>query len=238
MADGYIKLWRKTVDSAVFADPHLFQLWVHLLTSANWKESQWIDGSTVHPGEVIISQVRAGEMFGCSHSTIGRRLKRLEKLGNVALKSHTKWTHVTICNWRTYQQDDEEACTQRAQVTHIKRTGDAQVTHTSKKGRREEGKKKGGFDPSKADIPSVLQTSAFANAWQDWCRHRDEKKKPLTPTSVSRQLKSLSKIGPDRAIAKIDYTIEMGWEGLRDPVPSQNGQSRLASAEEDAEWTA
>jgi uncharacterized protein YdaU (DUF1376 family) len=65
-------------------------------------------------------------------------------------------------------------------------------------------------------VPGVLDTPAFREAWDRWHQHRREIKKPLKPTQIAAQLKMLAKIGPLRAIAMINYTISMGWQGLRE----------------------
>jgi len=73
-------------------------------------------------------------------------------------------------------------------------------------------------------IPVALQTEAFKEAWDAWCKHRTEIKKPLTPTSVRGQLKRLDELGLEAAIERIWYTIEKGWQGMREP--DSNGQSK------------
>ncbi len=61
----------------------------------------------------------------------------------------------------------------------------------------------------------------FATAWNRWRSHRTEIKKPLKPTSEEAQLKRLANQTEAQAIAIIDHTIEMGWQGLRAPEPQK-----------------
>jgi hypothetical protein len=65
-----------------------------------------------------------------------------------------------------------------------------------------------------------LNTEAFRVAWKDWLRHRVEIKKPLKPTSATRQLAQLAKLGPEVATEWINYTIAKGWQGLSAPDPT------------------
>jgi len=78
---------------------------------------------------------------------------------------------------------------------------------------------------SRGVVPEALVTSEFAEAWDRWANHRVEIKKTLTPTSVGQQMKRFAEWGIPRAIAAIDHTIEMGWQGIREPE-AKNGQPR------------
>ena len=85
--------------------------------------------------------------------------------------------------------------------------------------KRIEGKEVNPPNPLSGELdgfPENLKTAAFMEAWAEWKQHRREKKKPLTATSVKKQLKSLSLVGVERAVAIIDYTIQKGWQGLAD----------------------
>lgn len=79
------------------------------------------------------------------------------------------------------------------------------------------------FDASKVVLP--IQTEAFQEAWNLWCQHRTEIKKPLKPTSCDQQLKQLAEWGEARAIAAIRYTVAKGWQGIQEPDTSKrNGK--------------
>jgi len=70
------------------------------------------------------------------------------------------------------------------------------------------------------DIPDSLKIGNpqdFYRAWVTWIAHRQEIKKPITPTSARQQLKQMSDWGVDRSIAAMEYTIRKGWQGLTEP---------------------
>lgn len=79
------------------------------------------------------------------------------------------------------------------------------------------GGKRGKPPPEETDLPPPLDTDAFRRTWREWCRHRREIGAALKPTTVSRQLPKLERMGHDRAIASIEQSIEHGWRGLFDP---------------------
>lgn len=77
-------------------------------------------------------------------------------------------------------------------------------------------------------------SSAFADAWASWVKHRKEIKKPLTQTSIDQQLKQMAAMGEARAIRMIEHTIGKGWQGLAEPEQQhfqpQQSKLRLATA--------
>jgi hypothetical protein len=79
--------------------------------------------------------------------------------------------------------------------------------------------------PKPIPIPKELQSPDFVTVWDQWIQHRQEIRKPLTPTSTSQQLNKLVCWGPSRAIAALQHTIANGWQGIREPEAT-NGSSQ------------
>mgnify|MGYP003627826165 CR=1 FL=1 len=77
-------------------------------------------------------------------------------------------------------------------------------------------------EPAPIELP---HGEAFAAAWSRWRSHRSEIKKPLKPTSELAQLKRLGNTPEAMAVATIDHTIEMGWQGLRAPEPQNKSNN-------------
>ena len=65
-------------------------------------------------------------------------------------------------------------------------------------------------------------SDAFAAAWTDFCQHRRELKKKLTPTATRQIFADLAAWGEQRAIAAIRHTIGKGWQGIREPDQRQS----------------
>jgi len=103
-------------------------------------------------------------------------------------------------------------------------TADKMATREEK--RREEKKPKKekarAFDPLSLELPFTEEY--FQRAWQTWVAHRREIRKPLTERSALQQLSRFEEWGPVRATAAIEYTVEKGWQGIREP--EGNGQPR------------
>lgn len=110
MDRGWIKSYRKLIESEVFKNPELLQLWIYCLHRAN-SRPQWVPiktgrGTTqvkVEKGQFIFGSRQVAEDLKQSKSSIHRRLVLLEKMQNVGRQVEQHYTVVTICNWESYQ---------------------------------------------------------------------------------------------------------------------------------------
>lgn len=112
MNQGYVKLWRKTEDSVVFADAGLFQTWAYCLLRANHKMSHVTvntgRGNTIVkllPGQFIFGRKAAGRTMRQSPETVRDRMHKLQGLGNISIKPATHYSIVTVLNWDVYQTE-------------------------------------------------------------------------------------------------------------------------------------
>lgn len=71
------------------------------------------------------------------------------------------------------------------------------------------------FNPRTLPLPESL-TGAEA-AWSAWCDHRDEIKKPITPTAARQLLAKGQQMGAVRFKAAIRHSAANGWQGLFEP---------------------
>ena len=116
---GYIKLWRKTLESEVFADPILFKLWSYCLLKANHKtQFVSIDGIArpikLDPGEFVTGRFLLHKEFYPSNKksnksalTLWRKLEILNNMGNLNIKTMSKCSVISITNWKDYQQTEQ-----------------------------------------------------------------------------------------------------------------------------------
>lgn len=112
---GYIKVWRRLEDSAVFADPHLLQLFMWCLMRATHKarivpvrtgRGQTI--VTLKPGQFIFGRNTAAKVLRCKSSTIRYRLMSLRYREMLDIQPNTHFSIVTIRNWDAYQNDTKD----------------------------------------------------------------------------------------------------------------------------------
>jgi hypothetical protein len=106
--NGWIKLHRKLLESAVFGNEKALKIWVWCLLRANHKTREVLIGRqklTIAKGQFIMGSTRAVDELSLAKATIWHWLNFLEKHGQVRLQRTTKYTIVTLLNWEEYQHD-------------------------------------------------------------------------------------------------------------------------------------
>ena len=166
MAGDWIKLHRKSIKSAVFQDPHTWRLWTWLLMEANWERRQLLTGEWLEPGELIIGQQKVANELEMSYKQLRNRLQQLSKCGNLVTKRASNGTHITICNWATYQDSDNTKGRAKGEpgANQGRAKGEPGATEEEvKKERSKEGKNNKGSQARRFVPPSVNEVSSYCN---------------------------------------------------------------------------
>jgi hypothetical protein len=130
MQRGWIRLWRKSLESRVFHNPGLWKVWTWCLLKAAYTE-RWATVKTgrsvveveLAPGEFVFGRNVAAQELEMAPSTVRNRMRKLEKLRNVDIKEDTHYSIVSIVNWPSYQgevkKEDRREDSQRTTKGHI-----------------------------------------------------------------------------------------------------------------------
>ena len=108
MEQGYVKLWRKCLDSGLLKNPTAWQLFGYLLLKATHRAHRQLVGGMVfdlQPGDVIFGRSKAADDLCVGEQSIRTALKLLEKLEIVTSKSTNKCTVISFVNWDRYQEE-------------------------------------------------------------------------------------------------------------------------------------
>ena len=97
-----MKVHRKLVQWGWYQDYVVKDLFLHLLLTASFRESQWM-GRTIEKGQVITSYAHLAEELGFSVKQIRTALNKLKSTGEVASESTNRYTIITVVNWEKYQ---------------------------------------------------------------------------------------------------------------------------------------
>tara|TARA_R110000744_G_scaffold5556_1_gene19766 strand:+ start:8419 stop:9003 length:585 start_codon:yes stop_codon:yes gene_type:complete len=104
--EGYIKLHRKILDNGLFADAELLKVFIWCILKAN-REPKVIYGRSVGKGQFITGRVSASEELHIKPSTVYKRMQSLKAQGYIDIDSNTKNSLITVCNWKSYQLENE-----------------------------------------------------------------------------------------------------------------------------------
>lgn len=108
MNKGYIKIWRKSIESGWLSNPKLWTFWCWCLMKASHKEYNVIVGcQQVHlmPGDFIFGRKMASKELRTSEQSIRTFVDFLKTSGNLTIKTTNKFSVISITNWATYQQE-------------------------------------------------------------------------------------------------------------------------------------
>ncbi|MGN1230556.1 MAG: transcriptional regulator [Anaerotignum sp.] len=164
--DGWIKLYRKIVESPVFDNPELLKIWLWMLIKASHSEHEQLIGlQTVNlaEGQFVFGRNAASIELGMHPSKIYRLIKTLEKSGKIKVKSNNKFSVITVVNWGLYQGSGDAEWTTNEQRANSSRTPNEQQMNTNKNEKNE----KNGKNERKNSVfapPSFAEVKAYCDA--------------------------------------------------------------------------
>ena len=141
--EGYIALWRKSLNSSVFQNEGLWKLWCLCLMKAGHKKSWLSVDGMVKPIQLLPGQFITGRF--ALHAeyykrkkknqktplTLWRWMQTLEKLGNLDIKTNNRYSIITIMNWDSYQTNKKQNEHQNEQQVNNRRTTGEQQVNTN-----------------------------------------------------------------------------------------------------------
>ena len=223
MSEGYIKLWRKSINSGLLSNPALWTFWCWCLLKASHKETTHLVGMKrvkLLPGQFVFGRSKAASALELSESKIFRMLSFLKSEQMVDIQANNKFSIITIVNWDTYQGEncdcEQQNEQQVKQQTNNKRTASEQQTNTNKNVKNVKNNTpqtpQGAVGGSKPDLPDWIDPEA----WKAWSEFRKKIKAPLTDRAIRLHIATLSKLKAEGSdpTKVIDQSIERGWRGL------------------------
>ena len=101
---GWIKLHRKILDNGVFADAELLKVFIWCILKANINiDEKNVYDAKIKQGQFLTGRISASEELYIKPSTVHNRLKKLQRMGYIKLKSTNKYTIITVLKYKQYQ---------------------------------------------------------------------------------------------------------------------------------------
>lgn len=126
---GWVRLYRKSLDSRVWHNPYLWQLWCYCLLRANhkpcWASVKTGRGQTevyLESGQFIFGRFSAAKDLRTKPDATYKRLLKLKTIGNITTQNKAHFTVVSLCNWDYYQNTQAEITTQVTPKYHPSNT--------------------------------------------------------------------------------------------------------------------
>ena len=151
MTAGWVKLHRKLVDNPIFKNDKLFRVFMYCLLKASHKDHEQLVGDSIvalKAGELATGRAAISSATGLSEQNIKTAISKLKALGIITSKPTNKYSIISILNWDSYQQDNQ-------QVTSSQPASNQHVT-TNKNVKNEKNVKNKGICQQVADEYNAL----------------------------------------------------------------------------------
>lgn len=233
---SYAKLFSSITESSLWCEPKEVRLlFVSMLARAD--AAGFVEAAK--PGLAKLANLSIAEIEIALESLEGPdpHSKNPDNDGRRILKVPGGWMLLNYEGYRNRQSDDERREYMRDYMRKYRKGRKQSVNCGKPPDANSKESPSASASPyssnEKGEAENLPFTSErFRKAWADWQDHREEIKKPLKPTQAEKQLKMLSELGEDRAVAMIEYTITKGWQGLREDDSFQLQNGRGSSAED------
>lgn len=217
--NGFIKIHRKVIDWGWYSDPITKAVFLHLLLTANFKDTEY-RGVKIGTGQTVIGLKALADRLGLTTRNVRTALAHLEATGEITKISTNKFTVVTITNWAKYQLCDEQPTNNRQttdkQLTNNRQTTDKQLT-TPEEGKNEKNEKN---DKNEKNVESPLtplsgELRAAAERWLAYKQERGQKYKPAGLNGLVKKMQTEATKYGDHVVAElIDECIANMYQGI------------------------
>jgi DNA-binding transcriptional MocR family regulator len=142
--NGYVFLWRRIVES-LDGDGVAQAVMCQLLARVTHQDYRYLNWD-LRPGEVILSTSQLAQYTGFAKTTVHEALIRLQKRGTIrSTLAGRSGQLLTLVNWRTYQNEIDEART----LAERQRSADDFLTVSLTRTKQEEGNSSSDSSPKK-----------------------------------------------------------------------------------------
>ncbi len=251
MGKGYIAVFRQLTEWGWYKDLPVCKLWLHILLRANYKPLVFM-GERLERGQFATSVKTLSAETGLSAQQIRTALKKLEKTGEITVKTNTKYTTITVIGYDRYQngidlENEEQQQTNNKRITNEQQTNNRRATNEqqqekerNKEIREEELKERKKRTPPAVDLAERYREPVLSAArdWLDYKRERGEGYKPTGLKSLLTQIDNRIALHGEQAVADvIRLSMSNGWRGIIwDRVQQARPQNSGSFADVYGDW--
>jgi hypothetical protein len=113
--EGYIALWRKSLNSRIFQNDGLWKVWTWCLLKASYKK-RWTSLKTgrgaveieILPGQFVFGRLSAAKELLMNPSTVWKRILKLKSFKTIKIKSNKQYSIISIIKWDVYQLENSK----------------------------------------------------------------------------------------------------------------------------------
>ena len=160
--DGWLKLYRSILDSAVFQDAEVLKVWIWLLCNVSFEQHDTVCyGKVIHlkPGQIATGRKKIAQCTDLNENKVYRALTVLKSLGNIEIKATNKYSIITVVNWDKYQEENVKRTSSEQQNNSKTTTEEQQIdSKTTQHKNGKNGKKE----------KNIYICSFFQSVWDEY----------------------------------------------------------------------
>jgi hypothetical protein len=99
---GWVKIYRQIENWEWYKTPNMAHLFQHLIMKANHETQNW-QGITIERGQLVTGRKALKAQTGLSEQSVRTCLNKLKSTGEITIKTTSRFSVITICNYGTYQ---------------------------------------------------------------------------------------------------------------------------------------
>ena len=127
--NGFVKIHRKLLQWGWYQDNVVKGVFLHLLLTAAFKDSQWM-GRTIKRGQVVVGVQKMADELGFTRQQVRTAINKLKSTNEITTETTNKYTIVTVVNWEEYQLFDEIPTNKITNIlTNEQPTNNQQITN-------------------------------------------------------------------------------------------------------------
>lgn len=107
MNEGWIKLHRQLLKWEWYNKPNTLRVFIHCLLKANHQKRTW-RGIEIPQGAFISSPEKIGKELDLSRQNVRSAIINLQSTNNLTTKTTNKYTLISINNYESYQQSNQQ----------------------------------------------------------------------------------------------------------------------------------
>ena len=242
MEDGYIKLFRSSLNNPLFKKSEIWHLWEYLMLRANYEDKKIIwnkQEMIIKRGSLIFGRKNASLDTGISERTIRTGLITLQQLGMIeksTTKSTSKFSYLSVCNYDKFQlwgiKNDQQI---DQQVTSKRPASDQQVTtdKNDKNIKNIKNKPFPMFDIFWSAYPKKKSKGDAEKAWLKIRPDNDLFKKMLLKIEIFIETEQWQKDGGKYIPHPATWLNAKGWEDELPEIGHQDGMDLWLKVKEE-----
>ncbi len=132
---GFVKLNRNILDWRWYKDANTFRVFIHLILNANFKDGEY-QNQSIKRGQIVTGRKKLSDQLNMTERGVRTALQHLKSTNEIAIKSYSKFSIITILNYDTYQNLTDKTTSNRP-------ANDQQMTSNRPQYKKEKKNKKG-----------------------------------------------------------------------------------------------